>query len=111
MLSKKIVFGFATNKALIAEKQANAGLRDQRAAFECKYSDYQSELSKLKLGRRRDSRQYWSVRWRLRKCRPRRSKRRRNGYRFAHCLLFGDTRSAIPESNVRRLLPHNETKN
>lgn len=31
------VFGYATNKALRAAKQANAGLRDQRAAFECKH--------------------------------------------------------------------------
>ena len=32
-----IVFGFATNKPLKAVKNTNAGLRDQRAAFECEY--------------------------------------------------------------------------
>jgi len=32
----RIVFGFATSKALIAAKQAINGLRDQRAAFDCK---------------------------------------------------------------------------
>ena len=50
MLSKKIVFGFATNKALVAGKQTNAGLKDQRAAFNCKYSNRQDNPSKLKLG-------------------------------------------------------------
>jgi len=29
------VFGYATNTALRTAKQANVGLRDQRAAFEC----------------------------------------------------------------------------
>lgn len=30
------IFGFATGEALINSKHTNAGLRDQRAAFECK---------------------------------------------------------------------------
>ena len=35
MLSRRTVFGFATSKALKALKHTNAGLRDQRAAFDC----------------------------------------------------------------------------
>lgn len=31
------VFGYAANEALRAAKQGNAGLRDQRAAFDCMY--------------------------------------------------------------------------
>lgn len=30
------VFGYATSKALRAARHTNAGLRDQRAAFDCK---------------------------------------------------------------------------
>lgn len=37
MLTEDPVFGYATNKALRDAKQTNAGLRDQRAAFECGY--------------------------------------------------------------------------
>lgn len=32
-----IVFGFAASEALKSVKSTNAGLRDQRAAFECEY--------------------------------------------------------------------------
>lgn len=32
-----IIFGFATSKALKSEGNTNAGLRDQRAAFECEF--------------------------------------------------------------------------
>lgn len=31
------VFGFATSQALVKAKHTNAGLRDQRAALECKF--------------------------------------------------------------------------
>lgn len=32
-----VVFGFAMSKALKSVRHTNAGLRDQRAAFQCKY--------------------------------------------------------------------------
>ena len=37
ILIKRIVFGFAASEALKSVKNTNAGLQDQRAAFECEY--------------------------------------------------------------------------
>jgi hypothetical protein len=60
LLTIVIVFGYATNKALVAMKQANAGLRDQRAAFECKYNNYGKVIFANAGGTRRVTRQYRS---------------------------------------------------
>ena len=37
LLILNVVFGFAASDALKSVKNTNAGLRDQRAAFECEY--------------------------------------------------------------------------
>lgn len=44
VLTNDQVFGYAVTEALRAAKQTNVGLRDQRAAFDCRYRYFTNEL-------------------------------------------------------------------